>query len=88
MTRKCPDCCAVSELRTDDASCFTEALLRSLRIIQVKRCTNCNAAVFVVLGMLATTQRRLRRLEERSFWLALVVILLATGYVVFEAIVS
>lgn len=72
------------EFHTDDATSFMEALLRLLRVIKIKRCSNCNAAVFVVLGIFTTSRKKMRRFEERAFWAVFLLLLLATGYIVLE----
>jgi hypothetical protein len=88
MTKRCPDCLAVSKLQTDYPSSFMESLLKSIGLVRVKRCSNCNAAVFVVLGLFTTSRKKVRVIKDRAFWVAFVVLLLVVGYVVFEAIVS
>ncbi|MCL5266753.1 MAG: hypothetical protein M1469_01455 [Bacteroidetes bacterium] len=88
MKKKCPDCLTFAQLQSDYPSSFWEGLLSSAGIIRVKRCGNCNAAVFVVLGSFTTTRKRLRALADRVYWLVFVFILLMVGYIIFEAIVS
>lgn len=88
MTKKCPDCSTVSKLHSDYPSSFLESVLRSLGLIKVKRCSNCNAAVFVVLGVFATSRKRIRRIKTASFWVTFVLLLIITGFIVFEAVVS
>jgi hypothetical protein len=57
-------------------------------IIRVKRCPNCNAAVFVVLGLYATSRKKLKIFRERVFWLLFISMLLIVGYVIFEAMMT
>ena len=84
--QKCPDCLAVTKLHGDYPSSFWESLLQSLRVIKVKRCPNCNAAVFVVIGVFRTSRKRLKVISERVFWLLFIAMLLIVGYVIFEAL--
>ncbi len=86
--RKCPDCLVVSKLHRDYPSSFWESFFQSIGLIRVKRCPNCNAAVFVVLGLHATSRRKLMVFRERLFWLLFISMLLIVGYVIFEAIMS
>ncbi|HUI30869.1 MAG TPA: hypothetical protein VLX91_11675 [Candidatus Acidoferrales bacterium] len=86
--RKCPDCLSVVKLHKDYPSSFWESLLKSLRIIKVNRCPNCNAAIFVVLGLYATSRKRLRIIRERAFWLLFVAMILAVGYIAFVAMMG
>lgn len=88
MTKKCPDCLAVSKLHSDYPSSFFESLFQSIGLIRVKRCSNCNAAVFLVLGMYATSRKKMKTLKSRSFWITFVLLLVITGYIVFEAVIS
>ncbi len=88
MIKKCPDCLAVSKLQSDYPSSFVESFLKSLHIIRVKRCSNCNAAVFIVAGFFATSRKKIKVFKDRAFWVAFVFLLLLVGYVVFEAIMS
>ncbi len=88
MAKKCPDCHAESRLQPDYPSSFMESFLESIGIIRVKRCTNCNAAVYVVVGLFTTSRKKVRILQDRAFWVTFVFLLLVIGYVVFEAIMS
>ncbi|OYV87370.1 MAG: hypothetical protein B7Z63_02470 [Ignavibacteriae bacterium 37-53-5] len=65
-----------------------ESFLKSIGIIRVKRCVNCNAAVYVVVGVFTTSRKKVKILQDRAFWVTFVFLLLVVGYVVFEAIVS
>ncbi len=78
----------VSKLQSDYPSSFIESFLKALGIIRVKRCANCNAAVFVVVGLFATSRKKVKVLKDRAFWVAFIVLLLVVGYIVFEALVS
>ncbi len=88
MTKKCPDCSTVAKLHSDYPSSFWESLLRSMGLIRVKRCSNCNAAVFVVLGVFIVSRRSIQRVKTTSFWVTFVLLLIVTGFIVFEAVVS
>ncbi len=94
MTKKClvhrmlRTCLSNAKLQTDYPSSFLESLLKSLGIIKVKRCSNCNAAVFVVLGFFTTSRKKFKAVRERTLGFAFVFLLLVVGYVIFEAIVS
>jgi hypothetical protein len=86
--RECPDCLSVLKLQGDYPSSFWQSLLQSLRIIRVKRCPNCNAAVFLVLGVYTTSRRKLSAVGERTFWFLFIGMILILGFVFFEAIMS
>jgi len=86
--RTCPDCLAVVKLQNDSPSSFWESLLQSSRIIRVKRCPNCNATVFVILSLYATSRKKLKLFRERAYWFLFIALLLIVGYVVFEAMMS
>ena len=85
---KCPDCFAARELHKDYPSSFWESFLQTVGIIRVKRCSNCNAAVLVVLGLFPVSRYKWRNLRDRIFWFSFIFLLLIVGYVVFEAIVG
>ena len=88
MPKTCPDCMAAVELHKDYPSSFWETLFQGIGLMRVKRCPNCNAAVFVVLGSFPTSRRRLAIVRERAFWFIFVAMLLVIGYVIFEALMS
>ena len=88
MVKKCPDCLAESRLQSDYPSSLMESFLKSIGIIRVKRCANCNAAVYVVVGLFTTSRKKVKILKDRAFWVTFVFLLLVVGYVVFEAIMA
>ena len=88
MARKCPDCLAESRLQSDYPSSLMESFLKSIGAIRIKRCSNCNAAVYLVFGLFATSRKKIKIIKERAFWVTFVFLLLVVGYVVFEAIMS
>ena len=88
MIKKCPDCLTASKLHSDYPSTFFESLFQSIGLIKVKRCSNCNAAVFVVIGILTTSRKKMKTVRNFSFWITFVLLLVVTGYFVFEAVVS
>ena len=88
MKKKCPDCLSVAPFQPDYPSSFWEAVLSSLRILRVKRCGNCNAAVFVLLGSIPTTRKRLKALSDKVYWYVFAFSLLMVEYLVYEAIMN
>ena len=86
--RECPDCFSSVKLHSDYPSSFLESFFKSIGIVKVKRCPNCNAAVFLVLGVYTTSRKRLKVVRERVFWLMFIGMLLIVGYVVFEAMMN
>ena len=88
MTKKCPDCSTVSKFHSDYPSSFLESLFRSLGLIKVKRCSNCNAAVFLIFGVFPTSRKKIQRVKTASFWVTFVLLLIITGFIVFEAVMS
>ncbi len=88
MKKKCPDCAAVAKLHTDYPSSFLESFLKSIRLIKVKRCSNCNAAVFVVVGIFLVSSKTIRRAKTAFFWVTFTLLVVVTGLIVLEAIVS
>jgi len=88
MIRKCPDCNSIARLQSDYPSSFLTSFLKSFGLIRVKRCANCNAEVFVVLGLFTTSRKKFRVVRERIFWSLFVVWLLLVGYIVLEAMLK
>lgn len=88
MKKKCPDCLTLASLQPDYPASFWEAVLSSLRILKVTRCGNCNAAVFVLLGSIPTTRKRLKALSDKVYWYLFTFLLLVVGYVLYEAIIN
>ncbi|HEY9165007.1 MAG TPA: hypothetical protein VIS48_02475 [Candidatus Kryptonia bacterium] len=85
---KCPDCLATARLQSDYPSSFLTSFLKSIGLIRIKRCSNCNAEVFVVIGLFTTSRKRFKVIGNRIFWSAFILWLLIVGYVVIEAMVK
>lgn len=85
MERRCPDCLSSSKFDSDSPSSFWESVFQSIGLIRVKRCRNCNAAIFVAFGLYVTSRKKMRILRERSYWLFLSIILVTVGFLIVEA---
>ena len=88
MIKRCPDCLNAAQIHTDYPTSFAESLLKSLGIIEVKRCSNCNAAVYVVLGFYITSRRKLKVTRERTFWFLFLFLLMFVGFLVYKSIID
>lgn len=87
MKRKCPDCLCLAEMDPDSPSSALENFLQSIGAISVRRCRDCNAAVFMVFGFHPMTRRRLNVTRRRSYWVTLAAMAVVTGYVVIQSMV-
>lgn len=88
MIEKCPDCASTDGLEAESPGSSLESFLKRTGLLKVKRCVNCNASVYVLLGLHVTSRRKLQGLYEGSFWITFVLVLLTAGYVIFEALVE
>jgi hypothetical protein len=88
MKKICPDCGVVAELDPDSPASRIEFMLESTRMIRVKRCRECNAAVFTVLGLYPATRRSLYLMKQKSYWATLAVMALVTGYVIIQSMLG
>ncbi len=75
-------------MQKDDPASSWEAFLSSVGILRVKRCSNCNAAVFVILGFLPITRLRFRLVNEFIFWITLLLLVLVLGLVLAETLTN
>lgn len=86
MIKKCPDCSAIAELHSDYPSSYWQSFFRAIGIIKVKRCSNCNAAVFSILGIFVMSRKTIRTAKAAFFWTAFILLILVTGVVILSAV--
>ncbi len=81
---KCPECHSKSSLHREYPFSQGEAILEAMRIIRLRRCVNCNAAVFLILGIYPTTRRRWKRFSNWVAWSIVIMLALFPASAVVE----
>lgn len=88
MKKRCPDCGTVAKLHSDYPISFWQSFFRAIGLIKVKRCSNCNAAVFAFLGVFIISRKTIRTVKTAFFWAVFILLIVITGVVLLKAVVS